>query len=275
MVPRRLGGRAALALAVATALGGCLATPAPAQAGDDAALLAQPLSWNGCDGARVSLSGASRSYPSRVPEGWEQDAILAAATLNLVVLRCERIAWDGFERGPAFLLQEWRDDFQAPEACLAGDHDHRYVLESIWFSDEGLARHAAGLGLPAHVARFGFRETSADGLPVEEWSWEMENGAMATVNIPVSGSGRDSTTPDHSRIFWADGDGVASLEVRSNATTDDLDLRLGWGSLPAPMLHGRAGPSPAFASASAIPLDAAEGVADLRRFRDRSCEQPL
>lgn len=249
--------------------------PAPADAAGQAALASQPLSWNGCVGASVGLAGLSRHYPSSAPQGWEPDAA-SGASLRVLVLRCERVAWDGFERGPVFMLQEWRDDFRAPRSCWAGDHDVRYLLESIWFSDEGLARHAAGLGLPAHAARFAVQRATMASVPVDEWSWDVGGGATATVALPAPGDGgADFTGLRQPRLFWADGDGVSSLDVRYNVTTADPGLPLAWGSLPAPMLHGRAGPSPAFAAASAARLFAVDGVADLHRYRDRACEQPL
>jgi hypothetical protein len=260
-------GRTALAAFVL--LAGC-AAPAPSEEAPPGPPAAGAFAWTGCHGGTVNVYGPSRLYPSSAPAGWEP-AAEGVTTIRVGLLQCDRVSWGPFERGPVFIAQEWRDDFRAPDACRGDASELRFLLESIWFSDAELAEHArAAHGMPAHEGIFGV----AAGAGGEEWTWGPRGETPSSLTFPErANAAGDRTDTLLRRLYWAEGDGVAALDLRYSSSGDSLDHGLAAGFLHPPTLYGRATPSPAFVSARAGLVHGVEATGQILHFEDVRCER--
>lgn len=252
-------------------LAGC-SSPAPG-AGPAAASEAVPaaFAWSGCAGGSALLRMPTPLLPQGGPSGWARDGS-PTSDIQVVALRCERVSWGAFERGPVGLVLERRSDVAPPAGCMA-ETDRAYGLQSLWSSDPDVAAFARdAYGMPAVAGDVPGPSTSATGQ--EEWSWSVPGQPASTLRLADSGGQPTLTGTSSGRYFWAAGDAVGALDLRMDRTVEAFPLAAS-GVLQPPMLYAEASPVPDYVSPNGAHLRGAEVAGDLHRYGDPGCEHPL
>ncbi len=254
-------------MALTLALAGCVVSAPPADPAGPAASLEPLFAWTSCEGFEATVQGPTVGYPDASPAGWPPPQPWPMTASHLLLLRCQRIGWDGLER-PAAVLLEWRGDAEPPPAC--NEPAEGLLLVSLWSGDEALVAQAKERGMPARQGAFAQGQDPASGDTT--WTWGPPGEEPSTVTLAPAAAAPQVQRSLEMRFLWAEGEGLGSLDLRGQL---EGDTRLAWGALRAPMLHGRVNPVPDFATVEAGARRSASAEGLLQHYGDTRCEQPL
>ena len=130
--------------------------------------------------------------------------------------------------------------------------------------------------MKAYATNFTFsRVPSAVGSP-QTWTWAWKTGQTTSqLVIQDPALGFNNTQPAPHRLYWSTSQGISYLDYLENYQSSSLGSGPAEGTFDAPMMWGKYGPSPSFATA----LDNLEGQASysasISRFGDSGCAKPL
>jgi hypothetical protein len=189
-----------------------------------------------CDGFVMILDGPNALYPGRPVADWGQNPNSPDNEMQHQVLRCERISWGPFERGPVYVIQEWQGNFDLPDSCRGSNNGNR-ALESIWFSDPDIARFAHdAYGMNAYSGTFS-SDVESIGTSLK-WTWTWANGTNAASRVTVydPALGFNETIPYLYRVYWGNGVGVSYMDYSFKFVHGQLGEIGAEGTLPAPMM---------------------------------------
>lgn len=247
---------------------------------DPPSFLTLRIDATNCNGFGMAVEVPAALYNVARPTGWpsaaEQIPTANAMDLYYQVFECERLSWDGFERGPVWFMLERHGDFVAPDSCGRGDFTIAGILQSVWFSDPDLVAHAvASYNLPAARADFSSSIDVAVAVVQQTWTFGLPGRTAATVTQPWVEDNFIGHGTTIFRSFWVDGEGVGLLDITQDENTPQAGPDNAWGRLEAPLLYGSTMPDSSFTSDRSDLLTDVPVSAPIQRFKDAQCQQSV
>jgi hypothetical protein len=234
--------------------------------------------WTACEGLGIGVDMATPLFDAPRPTGWSAstDTNAALGVLGYDILRCERVSWGVFERGPIYIMREDHNDFEPAGDCGEGDFTQGLVLSAIWFSDAEIAQYAHDrFGMPAQTAVIEIAITPAPAGQQVRATWSLPGGQVSEANF-YDDQQFDSTFNPNWRVFWGAGPGVGYLDLSMTYHTPQESPGVAYGTLASPMLYGMSMPDPTFVTfgqTDSIHQGTASG--EISMFSDSECTKPL
>jgi hypothetical protein len=235
------------------------------------------IAFTDCRGvaARFIWPGDSAPAGPEVPPGWETQEMVATDH-HVQVVECQRIAIGPFERGPLHFLLEAHDKATIPQACIdfrGADIGDFRILRSLWVDDEEIVQFLKDtMGIPALYGTFSFTETPAGAPQGMLWNWGLPGQDTSSLaysrvdTIPGGGTGLN-------RIAWHTSGAVNLLDLAEDEQRPAASTLNAVAKLHPPMMHA-VPEAEAYTGVYSL-VDHGDYTADIYRFGDLQCEQPL
>lgn len=271
--------RGAVLLALLAAFAGCVAV-SPSPTGPATAAPADPL--EDADPLRIEATGCIGAASSSLPfppglgpgdpmPGWPASGMPSAVYLRFA--QCQRVHWGPFERPLAFAY-EAHDRQAPPEACATapGQVGSVRVLHAFWVSDPEVAAWAnASFGMPARAADVRLDNATVGGVARLAWRWGPPGGEASEVAFAQAAAAAQAG-PYLQRLAWADGDGVALLDLQEQRVGERVQAVATLGHMGPDTLYRESGLE-AYAGRGEHSTSLGLG-GELHRFKDPSCATP-
>lgn len=237
------------------------------------------LDGTNCNGVALDFEALPQLYNVSRPGDWppHADETPTGAVMYLYyrLFLCDRLAWDGFERGPVWILLEEHSNFSSPMACREGDHTTAVFLQHLWISDQELVDHAVtAYNMPASFAEFEVTTEKQGPVLQPKWTFGLPGGPRSMVVHPdVEGNfiGHGDMIV---RIYWVDGEGASFVDFGEEYNRPQVGPADAWGRLESPLLYGATMPDPTFVTERAELFTNVTVAAPIHRFWDTQCTQP-
>lgn len=290
--------RVSLAAAlIVTALAGCLAgppaTPSSTTAAsqpttadetrshvpppsDDGLARAVPRSfvWTGCHGMGTGIDLPDGVLRGTSPAGWTPSSGVGGR-IDYDLLRCDRISWGTFERGPVHVIIESHGNATWPQSCDLRPRDWAGALESMWFDDRDLAAWVnRSYGIPTFYATINDTTVAATSSEGFETTWTFVVGdqpasTLMTREIIAADRAQTGYSP---RLAWSWSGGWSILNLTISYHTSSMGyLPAATGELFPPTLWSQVQIGAAHITNAISYIDAdAEGI--IRTYGDQECQ---
>jgi hypothetical protein len=240
----------------------------PPVPGNGTPVSGKTLILSDCTDALVTFSYPPAEVTGTAPPpGWDSTF---PHELRYEIQKCNRVAVDGFERGPRFMLMESHNNGVPPEAC-SGDYARARVLYRLWIDDHEIATHLQQVyGMPSSFAHFSLQTEAAAGEGISTWAFGAPDAETSMLRAH-----RDS--PDETgevvndRYFWIVGDSrVSYIDLNGVFDHPALSAPLVTGDIKPPLLHGSTGPWVGYGGEGG----GFQATAPIVEFNDLRCESP-
>jgi len=266
-----LGGDNSPARESASTTGEASSNPTlPADPSNNSTAEAQTAHFVDCQRLASTRDFPLDSSPGSPPGNWSSQTG-PKSRIYMLFLKCERISWGNFERGPISIIFEAHTNLEYPEKCAAGTADLLAAMHAVWTDDSQVAAYLnETYGLVVRFAQVRNNDTRTDLMQHVDWQWSVGGQPESVISFDQAII-TPSPAHDDLRFAWFHGSSVWIMDLSEDFTLSSGQTVLTPGTLRPPTLYSDSGQE-VYVGMGEASLSA-QSSATLRKYGDAECSQ--